>query len=68
LCGSTAKHSASWVAEPQDLPALEQKKLSVLPTRTIYEFEGAGVAAHPDLPDARACRTISTGSPGRSPM
>ena len=26
--------------EPKELPALEQKKISVLPTRTIYEFAG----------------------------
>ena len=43
-------------AEPQDLPALEQKKLSVLPTRTIYQFAGANVALTltfltPALPD-----------------
>ena len=29
---------------PADVPALEQKSLTVLPTRTIYTFEGAGVA------------------------
>ncbi len=28
---------------PEDVDALEQKSLQVLPTRTIYEFEGAGV-------------------------
>jgi hypothetical protein len=42
--------------EPKDLPALEQKKLSVQPTRSIYTFEGAGVALTltfltPALPD-----------------
>src|SRR6266496_3405331 len=26
--------------EPADVPALQQKTLSVLPTRTIYNFEG----------------------------
>ncbi len=31
--------------EPRQAPALEQKRLSVLPTRTIYEFAGAGVNA-----------------------
>lgn len=31
-------------AEPNELPPLKQTKLTVLPTRTIYEFEGAGVA------------------------
>jgi len=30
-------------AEPQDMPTLTQSKLTVLPTRTIYQFEGAGV-------------------------
>ena len=30
--------------EPQEVPALEQRKVQVLPTRTIYEFEGGGVA------------------------
>ena len=30
-------------ATPGSIPALEQKSLSVLPTRTLYEFEGAGV-------------------------
>jgi hypothetical protein len=29
---------------PADVPALPQTKLEVLPTRTIYTFEGAGVA------------------------
>ena len=28
---------------PRDVPAMEQTALQVLPTRTIYEFEGAGV-------------------------
>ncbi len=31
-------------ASPAPLPALEQTSLTVLPTRTIYTFEGAGVA------------------------
>jgi hypothetical protein len=31
-------------ATPAAVPVLEQKSLSVLPTRTIYTFEGAGVA------------------------
>ncbi len=31
-------------ATPVAAPALEQKSLTVLPTRTIYTFEGAGVA------------------------
>lgn len=30
--------------EPTGVPALPQKSLTVLPTRTIYSFEGAGVA------------------------
>lgn len=30
-------------ASPSSVPALEQKSLTVLPTRTVYEFEGAGV-------------------------
>lgn len=42
--------------EPADVPALAQKSLTVLPTRTIYTFEGAGVALTltfmtPALPD-----------------
>jgi hypothetical protein len=42
--------------EPIGVPALEQKSLTVLPTRTIYTFEGAGVALTltfmtPALPD-----------------
>jgi hypothetical protein len=41
---------------PGPVPALEQKSLIVLPTRTIYTFEGAGVAltltfVTPTLPD-----------------
>jgi hypothetical protein len=31
-------------ASPRTVPALEQTSLTVLPTRTIYTFEGAGVA------------------------
>jgi hypothetical protein len=31
-------------AEPRDLPALTQTRLQVLPTRTIYTFEDAGIA------------------------
>ncbi len=43
-------------SEPTDLPVLEQTRVSVLPTRTEYEFEGAGVALMltfmtPALPD-----------------
>lgn len=30
-------------AEPRRIPALPQTKLTVLPTRTVYEFEGGGV-------------------------
>src|SRR5580693_5025286 len=30
--------------EPEETPAMEQRKLQVLPTRTIYDFEGGGVA------------------------
>ena len=30
-------------AEPADVPPLPQKSVQVLPTRSIYEFEGAGV-------------------------
>jgi hypothetical protein len=29
--------------EPEEIPAMEQRKVQVLPTRTIYEFEAAGV-------------------------
>ncbi|MCW1913349.1 DUF4965 domain-containing protein [Luteolibacter sp. GHJ8] len=43
-------------ATPAATPVLEQKSLTVLPTRTIYTFEGAGVALDltfttPALPD-----------------
>src|SRR5207302_3514617 len=42
--------------EPKVAPAIPQKKLEVLPTRTIYDFEGASVHAKltfmtPALPD-----------------
>jgi len=42
--------------EPKKLPALKQTKLEVLPTRTIYHFEGSGIAVsmtfmQPALPD-----------------
>jgi Domain of unknown function (DUF4965)/Domain of unknown function (DUF5127)/Domain of unknown function (DUF1793)/Domain of unknown function (DUF4964) len=42
--------------QPSDVPALEQQSLSVLPTRTIYTFAGAGVQIvltfmTPSLPD-----------------
>jgi len=30
-------------ASPSNTPALEQRSLTVLPTRTIYKFEGAGI-------------------------
>ncbi len=30
--------------EPEQVPAMEQRKVQVLPTRTIYQFEAAGVA------------------------
>jgi hypothetical protein len=29
--------------EPEKIPAMEQRKVQVLPTRTIYQFEGGGV-------------------------
>src|ERR1051326_4903607 len=29
--------------EPRNLPALAQKSVEVLPTQTIYNFEGAGI-------------------------
>jgi Domain of unknown function (DUF4965)/Domain of unknown function (DUF5127)/Domain of unknown function (DUF1793)/Domain of unknown function (DUF4964) len=29
--------------EPEEVPAMEQRKVQVLPTRTIYKFEAAGV-------------------------
>ncbi len=42
--------------EPRELPAINQTKLQVLPTRTIYDFEGAGIQLTltfltPALPD-----------------
>src|SRR5579884_2495837 len=42
--------------DPRGTPALEQKRLEVLPTHTVYEFEGAGIALTltfftPALPD-----------------
>ncbi len=42
--------------EPKDIPALTQVRLQVLPTRTIYDFEGQGVHVTftfmtPALPD-----------------
>src|SRR5436305_8488809 len=42
--------------DPQRMPALEQTRLEVLPTRTIYEFTGGGVKVGltfftPALPD-----------------
>src|SRR5205823_6056322 len=42
--------------EPQELPALEQTRLEVLPTRTLATFEGSGVRitlsfTTPALPD-----------------
>ena len=30
--------------EPEEIPAMEQRQVQVLPTRTIYQFEAAGVA------------------------
>src|SRR6185295_18021420 len=43
-------------ASPTNVPALEQKSVAVLPTRTIYAFAGAGVEVSltfmtPALPD-----------------
>jgi hypothetical protein len=43
-------------AEPKSLPALAQTSLDVLPTRTVYSFDGSGVRvtltfATPALPD-----------------
>ena len=42
--------------QPADVPAMEQTKLTVWPTRTVYEFRGGGVAltltfTSPLLPD-----------------
>jgi hypothetical protein len=46
-------------ATPAAVPALDQKSLTVLPTRTLYTFEGAGIALKltfttPALPDDMA--------------
>ena len=46
-------------ATPASVPALEQKSLTVLPTRSIYTFEGVGIAltltfTTPALPDDMA--------------
>jgi hypothetical protein len=46
-------------AEPKDVPPLPQMSLDVLPTRTIYTFEGAGIRltltfTTPALPDDMA--------------
>lgn len=43
-------------AEPQDLPVLDQTGVKVLPTQTIYTFEGQGISVtmtflQPALPD-----------------
>ncbi len=43
-------------AQPEDIPALPQENVTVLPTRTIYTFEGSGVrltltCLTPALPD-----------------
>lgn len=42
--------------DPKTVPALEQREVTVLPTRTIYKFDGAGIALtveflSPLLPD-----------------
>ena len=36
-----------------DAPAMRQTSLTVLPTRTVYEFEAAGVALTADLHERR---------------
>lgn len=46
-------------ATPENVPALEQKSLTVWPTRTIYQFEGAGIQLNltfttPALPEDMA--------------
>ena len=42
-------------ADPADVPAFSQVSLQVLPTRSIYEFEDAGVHVTSDFHDGSAC-------------
>ena len=41
-------------SEPEEVPAMEQRKIEVLPTRTIYSFEAGGHWPHIDFYDSGA--------------
>ena len=49
--------------EPKDAPAMEQTGLQVLPTRTIYDFEAAGVARPAYVHQPAAARRSRSGRP-----
>ena len=63
---SMARGIASWAASGRPGTSCAQTRLEVLPTRTIYEFAGAGASCRPDVSSPRRCPTISTCSRARS--